>query len=119
MQNMHTLEGATAALSTALSSNRPTSLIDVGCGTGTWLRAATELGVIDLIGIEGIHAVENHLHVHRRRLEQHYLPVPFDLGRLFDVLLCLEVPEHIPESSAATLVSSVVSHSDTVLFSAA
>ncbi len=35
----------------------PDSLLDAGCGTGTWLRAAQELGVNNIFGVDGI-AVE-------------------------------------------------------------
>src|SRR5690606_41065311 len=44
---------------------------------------------------------------------------PFDLGRGFDLVICLEVAEHLPESSAADLVDSLCRHSNRILFSAA
>jgi SAM-dependent methyltransferase len=117
--NVHTVQGAAATLSRVFSSNVPTTLLDVGCGTGTWLRAAKEMGILHVVGVDGIIADENQLHIQRSNLVQHDLTAPFNLGRRFDVVLCLEVAEHIPESSATTLVSSIVSHSDNVLFSAA
>lgn len=95
------------------------TLLDVGCGTGTWLRAAAEMGISYVFGVDGIIAAENQLHVPSGNLERLNLAAQFDLGRRFDVALCLEVAEHLPESAAATLVSSIVAHSDNVLFSAA
>jgi SAM-dependent methyltransferase len=118
-QNLHTVQGAAATLSRVFSSNVPTTLLDVGCGTGTWLRAAADMGILDVVGVDGIIVAENELQIPSGNLEQRDLTAPFDLGRRFDFVLCLEVAEHIPESSAATLVSSIVSHSDNVLFSAA
>ena len=44
-KNFHSVDGAAAALSEILNSNVPESLLDVGCGTGTWLRAAIDLGI--------------------------------------------------------------------------
>jgi hypothetical protein len=48
------------------------------------------------------------------------LTEPLDvLGRRYDLVVCLEVGEHLPEEAAGTLVESLVRHGDTVLFSAA
>ena len=32
---------------------KPNSILDVGCGIGTWLSVARELGVVNVYGIEG------------------------------------------------------------------
>jgi ribosomal protein L11 methylase PrmA len=32
---------------------KPTSILDVGCGIGTWLSVARELGVENVYGVEG------------------------------------------------------------------
>lgn len=117
-QNRHTLQGAKAALSALIGTNPPRSLLDVGCGTGNWLRAAADLGVIDIFGVDGIIA-QQALHISRDLIERRDLSIPFNLGRRFDLVICLEVAEHLPEASAEMLISSIVSHSDTVLFSAA
>jgi SAM-dependent methyltransferase len=116
--NTHTLVGASAALPIILGSLAPKSLLDVGCGTGTWLRAALDYGVPDIFGVDGILPVGN-LHVPRELVERHELSLPFQLGRRYDVALCLEVAEHLPENAAPFLISSIVSHADTVFFSAA
>jgi SAM-dependent methyltransferase len=117
--NLHTLQGALAALSAVFGANAPKSLLDVGCGTGTWLRAASQLGVATVFGIDGILMHESELHVPKELIQQRDLTSSFNLGRRFDVAICLEVAEHLPEASAAGLISSITSHSDRVLFSAA
>jgi hypothetical protein len=81
------------------------------------MRAAEELGVVDVFGIDGV--VAETIHCSRSPIEQHDLSVPFNLGRHFDIALCLEVGEHLAESSAPDLISSIVAHAHTVLFSAA
>jgi SAM-dependent methyltransferase len=116
-QNIHTLNGARMAFS-HIFSDPPQSILDVGCGTGTWLKAAREFGVPDVFGIDGILVPEDRRHL-SGVIKQCDLTVPFQLGRRFDVAMCLEVAEHIPDASAAGLISSITSHSDKVLFGAA
>jgi cyclopropane fatty-acyl-phospholipid synthase-like methyltransferase len=80
--SLHTLQGAAAALSTIFGScPAPKSLLDVGCGTGTWLRAAIDLGALDVLGIDGIAVPEQQLHVARTAIELWDLSNPLDLGR--------------------------------------
>jgi hypothetical protein len=118
-KNRHTAQGCAVALSVLFGSDIPKSLLDVGCGTGTWLAAATELGVTNLLGVDGVAVPEKSLHVPKSKIELRDLSTPFDLGRRFDAALCLEVGEHLPEASAGGLISSIVEHTDTVFFSAA
>lgn len=119
-QNPHTVEGATAAFSKIFAHlDLPTSLLDVGCGIGTWMRAAIDFGVPDVRGLDGIVVPERELHVPKSSVERRDLSKPFRLQRRFDVVLCLEVAEHLPETSAEELISSLAIHTDNVLFSAA
>ncbi len=47
------------------------------------------------------------------------LTTPLDLGRTFDLVMSLEVAEHLPQAAAETFVSSLVGLGPVVLFSAA
>ena len=118
-KNIHTIENAFATLSNLFRSGVPSSILDVGCGTGTWLRADADLGVADYLGIDGIVVADEVRHVPKSTIQQHDLSKSFNLNRRFDLILCLEVAEHLPESSSDNLISSLVTHSDTILFSAA
>jgi SAM-dependent methyltransferase len=123
-ENVHTLSGAVAALSSLLGGQTPDgplpeSLLDVGCGTGTWLRAALDLGVADVFGVDGVNVAPDRFYAPKSLYRQIDFTKPFDLGRGFDVVLCLEVAEHLPANAAEAFVTSLAKHGDLILFSAA
>ena len=120
-RNRHSMDGPAVAfpyLRRCLPDSAQ-SLIDVGCGTGTWLRAALENGLTDVMGIEGIIAPLDQLVIPPSLILQRDLTVPLNVGRHVDVALCLEVAEHLDEESADVLVGSLVDLADTIVFSAA
>ena len=98
---------------------RPSSLVDVGCGQGEWLAAFAELGVSDYHGVDGAHVADHQLRIPRERFTAHDLTRPLRLGRRFDVVLSLEVAEHLPARVAADFVSSLIALAPAVVFSAA
>lgn len=91
------------------------SVIDIGCGLGEWA-----LGNPNYIGVDyGI--PKKKLLIPESQYIDHNLDsdqVTFLAGK-FDLAICLEVGEHLPESRAMALVSLLCNKSDLVLFSAA
>jgi hypothetical protein len=59
------------------------------------------------------------LHIPPERFTARDLERPLDLGRTFDLVVSLEVAEHLPPESAATFVASLTGLGSLVLFSAA
>jgi SAM-dependent methyltransferase len=98
---------------------RPQSVLDVGCGLGTWLAAARELGVDDIFGIDGNWLDPSALDVEPAAVRRVDLEQGVQLDRQFDLVISLEVAEHLQERSADAFVASLVRHGDVVLFSAA
>jgi SAM-dependent methyltransferase len=96
-----------------------TSVVDVGCGLGTWLAAFLERGVDDVIGIESDHIPADRLAIPPERLVIADLAHPPDLERRFDLAMSLEVAEHLDASSAAAFVALLCRLAPIVLFSAA
>ncbi len=94
------------------------SVVDFGCGTGLWLRAFADLGVQDFMGVDGDHIDVDSLAIDGERFVARDLKKPVDLDRRFDLAICLEVAEHLPDESGGVLVDSLTRHSDRVLFSA-
>jgi SAM-dependent methyltransferase len=95
------------------------SVLDVGCGTGTWLRAFDENSVTDYLGIDGEYVNKAQLKIGVDKFMAKDLRQSWSLSRRFDLVLALEVAEHLPEADADQFVASLVNHGDHILFSAA
>lgn len=95
------------------------SVVDVGCGLGTWLAVFMEHGVGDVLGIDGPHIDPEALEVPRDRFRSADLAAPLAVGRRFDLAVSLEVAEHLPAASADTFVTSLCALAPVVMFSAA
>jgi 2-polyprenyl-3-methyl-5-hydroxy-6-metoxy-1,4-benzoquinol methylase len=95
------------------------SVLDVGCGRGAWLNEWRKAGVATAQGIDGPYVQRSSLLIPERDFISVDLTKPFDWKHRYDLATCLEVAEHLPAASAETLVSSLVKHSDCILFSAA
>lgn len=98
---------------------QPSSVLDVGCGTGTWLRAFEEAGVHDYLGVDGDYVDRSMLNIPAERFVTADISRPLGLRRKFDLVVCLEVAEHVAPEHADTLIQSLVDHGDVILFSAA
>jgi SAM-dependent methyltransferase len=98
---------------------QPQSVVDVGCGTGTWLSVFRERGIIDVLGIDGSYVQAQQLLIPKDRFLAHDLTKPISLGKRFDLAISLEVAEHLPADVASSFIDQLVGLSDIVLFSAA
>lgn len=97
----------------------PKSVVDVGCGVGTWLAVFRELGVADVVGIDGEYVDRALLEIPQEQFVELDLSAPFSVDRTFDLAICLEVAEHLPPEAAEAFVESVARLAPIVLFSAA
>jgi SAM-dependent methyltransferase len=98
---------------------KPADIVDIGCGAGHWLAEAMELGVSDVLGVDGEWALKAKLQVPRDKFLEHDLRKPLKLERKFDLAISLEVAEHLPSSQAESFLSTLCEAADVVLFSAA
>lgn len=116
--NPHRLDDGTIVVPILFGDHIPQSVLDVGCGTGTWTKAARDNGVKDIFGIDGNNLTSEAL-ITDADFELVDLTQPWDLGRRFEMLFCLEVAEHLDESCAEPLIKSLVRHAENIAFSAA
>jgi SAM-dependent methyltransferase len=95
------------------------SVVDVGCGDGSWLAVFRRHGVSEIVGIDGEYVDGDLLQIPRECFRAGDLTKPFEAGRMFDLAISLEVAEHLPAESAAGFVESLTKLAPVVLFSAA
>jgi hypothetical protein len=94
-------------------------VIDVGCGIGTWLTVAHELGAKTIIGLDGDYVPDDMLLVSPDLIQRCDLSQQISIAGNYDLSLCLEVAEHLPPERARTLVEDLCRLSSVVVFSAA
>jgi len=98
---------------------QPHSVVDLGCSTGPWLAAFRRRGIEDIVGVDGDWVPRNRLQIPEECFYAHDLAQTIDLGRRFDLAVCIEVAEHLPSSRADGLVALLTRLAPAVLFSAA
>ncbi len=98
---------------------QPKHVIDIGCGLGTWLSVFKEHGVEDIWGVDSQPVDRKMLQIPPDRFLSFDLTQPFHMDRQFDLVVSLEVAEHLPGECAEIFVSSLTGLGPIVLFSAA
>lgn len=126
--NFHPVENssATAEVVVPILNNwyHPKSVMDLGCNVGWWLYWFMGLYNADVIGIDGNNMIEG-LKIPEYRFicadltKPIIYPSKYALPSKFDLLLCLEVAEHLDEKHADTLINAATMHSDIIFWSAA
>ncbi len=99
----------------------PKSVVDIGCGTGTFLNVFKSLGVTDILGIDGAWVNKNLLYENITPGEflEYDLESKITLNKKYDLVLSLEVAEHLSYKSANLFVKSLVNAGKMIVFSAA
>lgn len=100
---------------------KPASVIDLGCGSGSFLNQFKQHGVKTVLGLDGEWA--NLSLVKQYLSEDEFAIVDLENfsvnGRRFDLAINLEVAEHLSEASADKHVENLTQLSNVILFSAA
>ncbi|MDA8130671.1 MAG: class I SAM-dependent methyltransferase [Elusimicrobia bacterium] len=96
---------------------RPRSLADLGCGCGIYSHLFREKG-LKVLSIDGVTPPREHSYPVEIVNRDLTLPISNEWGR-FDLALCLEVAEHIPEEHSETFLRNLMGFSDRLLISAA
>jgi SAM-dependent methyltransferase len=98
---------------------QPESIVDVGCGNGDWLSVFREFGIENILGMDGEWVDVRGLRIPVDSFRSVDLKAPFNVEEQFDLVISLEVAEHIPDESADTFIESLCRLGPVILFSAA
>ena len=112
-------ESAARILSIVLDLAPSASAVDVGCGIGIWAQTLQRLGVKDVLAIDGDYIPRDQLRIDARNFQAHDISRSFDLGRTFDLAVCVEVAEHLDGNRADGFIADLVRLAPVIVFSAA
>lgn len=99
---------------------KPQSVMDIGCGVGTWLSVFKgTFNVNEILGVDGEYVDKNMLKIDKSEFVSYDLEKVYNAPKKFDLAICMEVGEHLPEKCSDNLVQSLTNSSDFILFSAA
>ncbi len=118
-QEINYSAGAELISSYLIDLFNPKSVIDVGCGYGKWLKSFSDKGIEDIFGADGAYIDKSKLLIPTGNFYDVDLEKPLKIDRTFELLLCLEVAEHLTSKRADSLVFDLVQLSNVIVFSAA
>lgn len=95
------------------------NMVDFGCAIGRWCKEAKNLGVKEVLGIDGEYVNQESLVIDKEEFIGTDLEKPIFLPKRYDLAISLEVAEHLPEEKSDIFVENLVRSSDLILFSAA
>lgn len=117
-QNQWALSAAKEIVPEVLKLLNPQSVVDVGCGTGGWLKIYKENGVKEILGIDGKWINKKKLLIDIDDFLEYDLLKSLQIKK-FDLVTCLEVAEHLPLKNADQFINDLTKIGDYILFSAA
>lgn len=98
---------------------KPNSIADFGCGLGTWLAMAADLGVSTIFGYDGDYVDRNSLRIDPLNFQSINFESSYEIEKKFDLAISLEVIEHIKSEFSDLLIDTLCRSSPVVLFGGA
>jgi len=97
---------------------QPESVIDFGCAIGAYLEIFHESG-FSIKGVEGNKSAIENAVIPKEFIDHHDLRSPYKTGCNYDLVLSIEVAEHLPEEAADIFVSTLCSAGRPIVMTAA
>lgn len=106
-------------LSLIMKSFKVETMVDFGCAVGRWCREGKNLGMAEVLGIDGYYVDSEALVIDKNEFLAADLGECIELNKKYDLAVSLEVAEHLPEEMSDTFVDNLARASNLILFSAA
>ena len=119
LQGKSSLLSAEEIIPIILKMVKPKSVVDVGCGVGAWLSVFQKNGIKDIFGIDGEYVDVKMLLIPENKFLGFDLSRSLQINSIFDLVISLEVAEHIAPQKANTFVESLTRLGPVIIFSAA
>jgi hypothetical protein len=97
----------------------PKAVCDLGCGTGAWLSVFMKNNVHDVTGYDINELSAECYFISKERIRTGFDICKKRLNCKTDMILCLEVAEHLPKANADKLVEELTNAAPVIIFSAA
>jgi SAM-dependent methyltransferase len=99
----------------------PESVVDIGCGIGTFLKCFKQHGIKDVLGIDGpwVNMDLLHTNISPQEFKEQNLEQSFKLEKKYDLVVSVEVAEHIHPEYADVFIQNLISAGNVIFFSAA
>lgn len=118
-RNKTTRYSARKILEVLFANYKISSVIDFGCGVGTWLSEAKRMGINEIKGLDGDYVNRKYLTIEKEEFRPIDLSRKVTLNQKYDLAISLEVAEHLSGHRAKGFVDDLCNTADIVLFSAA
>lgn len=112
------IASATVVVPSLVRIFEPMTVVDVGCGIGAWAGAFHNAGC-DVLALDGDYVERASLLLPAERFEVRDLNQPLSLTKSVDLVVCLEVAEHLSPTNAKRFVRDLTKLAPVVVFSAA
>jgi SAM-dependent methyltransferase len=116
---VHNCRAAIEVVPFVIKLLQPRSVVDVGCGIGTWLQVFQENKINDVVGIDGEYVEKKQLKISTSKFIAYDLETLYKCEKQYDLAISLEVAEHLSKESSDVFVETLSGLSDTIIFSAA
>jgi len=119
-EEWHTIDAGLEIVPVVMRLLKPRTVVDVGCGIGTFTKVFKENGA-KILGIDGPWCKKDLLfkNIEPSEFLEVELEKEISLSQRFDLVVCLEVAEHLTPGRAETFVRDLTRLGDIILFSAA
>lgn len=99
----------------------PHSVTDIGCGAGGWLHVFQKYGVSTIYGYDVNELTADKYFINKRHIKTNtdFSGTNFKIQEKVDLLICLEVVEHLPDETADSFILKLMLVSPVIIFSAA